>query len=64
MSDEYGDNIICPYCQYEFSDSWDFNLESDTESEIECGNPECEKEFAVIMDVSVSYSTHKKEKSK
>ena len=55
MSKEYEKDIICPYCNYEFSDSWEYNDEGD--KEIECG--ECEKEFTLSVEFDVTYSTHR-----
>lgn len=53
MSDyeTYGDEIICPYCKYEHSDSWE--LESD-DGETECG--ECGKSFLYCRHIYVTYS--------
>lgn len=51
------DEIVCPHCFYEFSDSWEFGKE-------ECGEeecPECGNEFTWTRQVEVSYSTKIKE---
>lgn len=47
--------IVCPYCGYEFSDSWEHN---DYDS-AECG--ECGEEFILYVETSVTYSTEKKD---
>lgn len=55
MSENYKrentDEITCPYCDYEFGDSWE-NIPRNEDGEIdwkeEC--PECEKEFNVSFD--------------
>lgn len=52
----YTDEIICPHCGYEHSDSWEYE---GNDGVIECGN--CEKPFSYCRDVSVTYSTHKEE---
>jgi len=50
--------ITCPYCGYEFSDSWEHHgLDNDGDSqEEEC--PECEKKFHVKLDISHDYTSH------
>jgi len=54
----HNDEVVCPYCDYEHSDSWDFGLKDGNESEIECGD--CEKTFTVISELEVHYSTWRK----
>lgn len=44
--------IKCPYCDWEDDDSWEIEEE---ESMITCGN--CGKEFNVLRQVEVTYST-------
>lgn len=54
----YTTEIICPYCGYEFTDSWEvpFNDNNmDDERKIECHR--CDEEFTVIRRLSVDYST-------
>lgn len=51
---EYSDNMICPYCGHEFSDIWEM-----TDGEYNC--PDCEKNFEVETNHSVTYTTSKKE---
>ena len=46
------DNIVCPYCGWENKDSWEFD---EDDAVVTCG--ECEKEFNVSKDISVTYST-------
>ena len=45
------DEVICPYCGYKFSDSWEFPDEGTTE----CSD--CEREFSYGRNVVVTYST-------
>ena len=49
---EYTEEIVCPYCGYKYSDSWEYDNEG---GELECY--ECGKTFNYSKDVSVSYST-------
>lgn len=51
--------ITCPYCGNAFRDSWDVNLELDSDEEVECHL--CERTFTVIKTVTVSYSSFKKD---
>ena len=51
--------VVCPYCGYESSDSYDYFYPGNTnDAEIECG--ECYKEFSVYRDIFVSYNSYKK----
>ena len=54
---DHTDEVICPYCGYEFSDSWEFNANQD-EQHVEC--EECGKEFFLYVDITVNYTTRKK----
>ena len=53
---EYTRCIVCPYCGYEFRDSWEFN---DTEhgQKVECQS--CGKDFLLYVEVTVDYTTKK-----
>lgn len=52
---EFTLDIVCPYCGYGFSDSWEW----DSEGEEYCEN--CDNEFSYERIVTVAYSTYKKE---
>ena len=54
---EFTNEIVCPYCGYEFTDSWEFNDTRD-EQHVECC--ECGKEFLLYVNISVDYTTRKK----
>lgn len=54
---ESTDEIVCPFCGYEFSDSWDIGSDEENLGLIECY--ECGKSFYTSREVSVSYSTQK-----
>ncbi len=54
------DNIICPYCKFEYSDSWEYNTNDCNEQVLECVN--CGKEFAMNHEYSVTYTTTKLDK--
>jgi hypothetical protein len=49
---EYERDIICPYCDHKFSDSWEYN---EDDEEVECVS--CDKAFWLVVDVEVTYST-------
>ncbi len=53
---EHTDEIVCPYCGYKFSDSYEWEAH-EHERTIECHS--CEKKFNATATISVSYSTHK-----
>ena len=57
---EYTDEIVCPYCGHEFSDSWE-SLYGIEEAELECW--ECERPFKAYREVEVTYTTYKIEDS-
>jgi len=51
---EYNKEIICPYCKEEYTDSWEYNnMDSKTISCLNCG-----KEFLLIVEIEVTYSTY------
>lgn len=52
---DFTDEIICPYCGYQFQDSYEHGEYSD--NILECGD--CEKNFSFEKNISVSYSTSK-----
>ncbi len=51
---EYTDEIVCPYCGNEYSDSWEYEEEG---SKIECDS--CNRKFNYTRNTSVSYTTSK-----
>ncbi len=55
----YTREVVCPYCGYEFSDSWEFDSRNNCGVE-DCG--ECGKEFSWVRDVEVTYTTEKSAK--
>lgn len=54
---KYTKEIVCPYCGYKFSDSWEINSNEEDIGLVECG--ECEKEFYASRIITVDYSTEK-----
>jgi hypothetical protein len=54
---KYKENqITCPYCGWEDTDSWESGLDSDGDNtEINCS--ECEKKFTVTLHIDYSYSS-------
>lgn len=54
------DEITCPYCGYEFSDSFEYQDGWQEElGDIDC--PDCKETFECTASFSVSYSTKKKD---
>jgi len=56
MDHSYTDEVVCPYCGYEYGDSWEWPDSGETECD------ECEKTFGYFRNVEVTYSSFKKEK--
>ena len=54
---EFTREIVCPYCGYVHSESYDFGSGGEEDSETECGR--CERKFNWSRMISVSYSTSK-----
>lgn len=52
---EFTDEIICPWCGYKFSDSWEYDDEDG--SIIDC--PDCNKPIILGVHISVSYITRR-----
>jgi len=52
--------IVCPYCGWEESGSWEIDPGEEDLGVIECGY--CWKQFDAIRNVSVTYTTLKIEK--
>jgi len=50
----YTQEVKCPYCGEEFTDSWELKPD---ESQVDCG--ECGKEFSYARNVEVTYTTAK-----
>lgn len=57
MSHEYENDIICPYCNYKFTNSWEYN-NCEADEDIECLS--CAKAFNVSSNPSITYSSFKK----
>jgi hypothetical protein len=55
---KYTSNIVCPYCGYEYTDSWEFEDDCD---DYECAD--CEKVFTYERHVTVEYCTSKKKEA-
>ena len=50
----YTYEIVCPYCGYEYEDSWEFNETGEEQCD------QCFKEFEYERETTVRYSTEKK----
>lgn len=51
---EFMDEIVCPFCGYIFSDSWEYDYRDDW---VDC--PECKKRVELEIETSVTYTTSK-----
>ncbi len=50
----FTEEVVCPYCGHEYSDSWEFN---DYHADITCC--ECNKKFDFDVHFDVRYCTYK-----
>ena len=58
INTEYTNEIVCPFCGYEFCDSWEYGDGFNEDlGLIECQS--CEKEFYASKHISVSYCSEK-----
>lgn len=50
------DSIICPYCDHEFSDSWEYaHYEGTSYDLVDCDS--CSRTFRLTVQTDVSYTT-------
>jgi len=49
----YTNEVVCPYCGYEFTDSWEYADEGDVYCET------CENDFTYERVVTVEYRSYK-----
>jgi DNA-directed RNA polymerase subunit RPC12/RpoP len=57
---QYTDEIICPYCGYEFGDSWEYMRSVESKFEVQCGDHHnCGKEFIVYPVMEITYCSEK-----
>jgi len=58
----YTDEVVCPYCGFEFGDSYElfefYNSHGESNVDVECD--ECGKEFNVDRCIEVTYNSYKK----
>ena len=52
---KYTNNAVCPHCGYVHLDSWEFELDGEEESEMDCHS--CGKEFLVCREMTITYNT-------
>ncbi len=52
-------NIVCPHCGNNHTDSWEIDFGSGIEGDIEMECWECDKLFFVSRHCSISYSSEK-----
>ena len=51
---EYTDEVVCPHCGYEFSDSWEMPESDDA---VDC--PDCHEVFSMERNIEITYVTKK-----
>lgn len=52
---DHTDEIVCPYCGYEFSESYEYH--GDDGQEVQCHH--CDKHFELSVDHRVTFSTRR-----
>lgn len=57
INHECTDEIVCPFCGYTYSDSWEFGDEHEDIGLISCD--QCNKDFYANRYTSITYSTEK-----
>jgi hypothetical protein len=55
------DELICPHCGYEFSDSWEFALNGATDGKVDCRDCNKEIEFEIVTEITFSSWVPEKE---
>jgi len=58
---KFTDEVICPYCDFEYTDSWEVTT-SPFNVNVAC--EKCKKVFTVCADFSVTYCTYKTDTGK
>ena len=64
VSDRYiddepsGDEVVCPWCNHEHRDSWDYDWTANETAEIDC--EECGKTFEARRSFDVTYYSSRK----
>lgn len=56
MTNQYAEHITCPWCGYEYEDSWEYQ---DDEDEMECAD--CGKKFSLSIRIETDYTTYRPE---
>lgn len=51
---KFTNEIVCPYCGFEFMDSYEFD---EGDNPIHC--EECKKDFVFTQNIEVTYNTYK-----
>ncbi|MFH2143074.1 MAG: hypothetical protein ABIJ97_11660 [Bacteroidota bacterium] len=59
---DYTDEIICPYCGCKFMDSWKISADMSDGETVITSCQECDKEFNVLVNIDISYTTWEKER--
>ena len=55
---DWTDEVVCPWCGYEHTDSWERHMDNGGEEDEICSG--CGKNFTIECDISVTYSTSQK----
>ena len=53
-------NIVCPYCDYEIDDVWDY-ITNEYSDNVDAQCPECDREFQATIHREITFSTSRME---
>lgn len=54
---ELTDDVVCPYCGYVHSDSWEINFGHGLDGETNVSCDDCGKEFCCTRSITVYYTS-------
>lgn len=57
LETQHTESVVCPWCRHEHSDSWEFSLEPERETDIDCHA--CGRSFRAVSSCRITYSTFK-----
>ena len=61
---KYNREPICPYCGNTYHDAWEIWSASDGDGATEEVDCDCGKSYVIELNIDITYSTYKKEKTK
>ena len=56
----WDDEIVCPHCFCQFSDSWEYDLNHTPEEDREVSCQKCDEKFICMVEITVRYRSTRK----